>query len=177
MKQNLNAEIIKSIQDFRFPKYHEIPDVGLFLEQVAKYISSFLAPLGDITVTGSMISNYVKKGLDVKKGLVDNPVKKQYYRDQIAYLIFISMAKSVLSLEDIQLFIEIQKKTYDSKTAYEYFCREFEKVLLSQSGMGEPLAPLEEGAPDEKVMLRNTSITLAHKIYLDKYFAKLHEKN
>ena len=171
MKQNLNAEIIKSIQDFRFPKYHEIPDVGLFLEQVAKYISSFLEPLGDITVTGSMISNYVKKGL------VDNPVKKQYYRDQIAYLIFISMAKSVLSLEDIQLFIEIQKKTYDSKTAYEYFCQEFEKVLLSQSGMGEPLAPLEEGATDEKVMLRNTSITLAHKIYLDKYFAKLHEKN
>ena len=171
MKQNLNAEIIRSIQDFRFPKYHEIPDVGLFLEQVAKYISSFLEPLGDITVTGSMISNYVKKGL------VDNPIKKQYYRDQIAYLIFISMAKSVLSLEDIQLFIEIQKKTYDSKTAYEYFCREFEKVLLSQSGMGEPLAPLEEGATDEKVMLRNTSITLAHKIYLDKYFAKLHEKN
>ena len=88
MKQNLNAEITRSIQDFRFPKYHEIPDVGLFLEQVAKYISSFLEPLGDITVTGSMISNYVKKDL------VDNPIKKQYYRDQIAYLIFISMALS-----------------------------------------------------------------------------------
>ena len=145
--------------------------MGLFLEQVAKYISSFLEPLGDITVTGSMISNYVKKGL------VDNPVKKQYYRDQIAYLIFISMAKSVLSLEDIQLFIQIQKKTYDSMTAYEYFCREFEKVLLYQSGLGEPLTPLGPDASDEKVMLRNTSITLAHKIYLDKYFAKLHEKN
>lgn len=171
MKQNLNAEITRSIQDFRFPKYHEIPDVGLFLEQVAKYISSFLQPLGDITVTGSMISNYVKKDL------VDNPVKKQYYRDQIAYLIFISMAKSVLSLEDIQLFIEIQKKTYDAQTAYEYFCREFERALLSLAGLCEPLAPLEKGAPDEKIMLRNTSITLAHKIYLDKYFAKLHEKN
>ncbi len=171
MNQNLNTEITRSIQDFRFPKYHEIPDVGLFLEQVAKYISSFLEPLGDITVTGSMISNYVKKGL------VDNPVKKQYYRDQIAYLIFISMAKSVLSLEDIQLFIEIQKKTYDAKTAYEYFCREFENVLLYQAGLSDPLTPLGEDASDEKVMLRNTSITLAHKIYLDKYFAKLHEKN
>lgn len=171
MNQNLNAEITRSIQDFRFPKYHEIPDVGLFLEQVAKYISSFLQPLGDITITGSMISNYVKKGL------VDNPVRKQYYRDQIAYLIFISMAKSVLSLEDIQLFIEIQKKTYDSKTAYEYFCREFENILRYQGGMSEALAPLGEEASDEKIMLRNTSITLAHKIYLDKYFAKLHEKN
>ena len=171
MNQNLNAEITRSIQDFRFPKYHEIPDVGLFLDQVAKYISSFLEPLGDITITGSMISNYVKKGL------VDNPIKKQYYRDQIAYLIFISIAKSILSLEDIQLFIQIQKSTYDSKTAYEYFCREFENVLRYLGGMGEPLTPLGEGDSDEKIMLRNTSITLAHKIYLDKYFAKLHEKN
>ena len=171
MRQNLNAEIIQSIQEFRFPKYHEIPDVGLFLEQVSKYISTTLQPLGDITVTRSMISNYVKKDL------VDNPVKKQYSRDQIAYLIFISMAKSVLSLEDIQLFIQIQKKSYDANTAYEYFCREFEKALLSQAGLCEPLTPLEPGSPDEKIMLRNTSITLAHKIYLDKYFAKLHEKN
>ena len=171
MNQNLNAEITRSIQDFRFPKYHEIPDVGLFLEQVAKYISGFLEPLGNVTITGSMISNYVKKGL------VDNPVKKQYYRDQIAYLIFISMAKNVLSLEDIQLFIEIQKKTYDAKTAYEYFCTEFENVLLYQCGIAEKPSPLGEDAPDEKIMLRNTSITLAHKIYLDKYFVKLHEKN
>ena len=171
MNQHQREQISASIEHFRLPLYHEIPDVGLYLEQTAKYISDYLAPLQDTPVTGSMISNYVKKGL------ISNPVKKQYYRDQIAYLIFISMAKSVLSLEDIQLFIEIQKKTYDAKTAYEYFCREFEKVLLSQSGMGEPLAPLEEGATDEKVMLRNTSITLAHKIYLDKYFAILHEKN
>ena len=111
MKLKTKQKIADSLRGFRLPRYHEIPDVGLFLEQVAKYISSFLEPLGDITVTGSMISNYVKKGL------VDNPVKKQYYRDQIAYLIFISMAKNVLSLEDIQLFIEIQKKTYDAKTA------------------------------------------------------------
>lgn len=171
MNQSLNTEIVKSIQDFRFPKYQEIPDVGLFLDQVAKYISSFLEPLGDITVTGSMISNYVKKGL------VDNPVKKLYYRDQIAYLFFITLAKSVLSLENIQLFIDIQKQSYDAKTAYEYFCHEFEAVLFFQAGLRESLKPLEPDASDEKRMLRNTSITLAHKIYLDKYFAKLHTKN
>ena len=61
MNQNLTAEISHSIQEFRFPKYEEIPDVGLFLEQVTKYVSGFLEPLGDtITITSSMISNYVK---------------------------------------------------------------------------------------------------------------------
>ena len=49
------------MQEFRMPRYHEIPDVGLYLEQTIKYINSCLAPL-DIAVTASMVSNYVKKG-------------------------------------------------------------------------------------------------------------------
>ena len=110
MNQNLTAEISHSIQEFRFPKYEEIPDVGLFLEQVTKYVSGFLEPLGDtITITSSMISNYVKKKL------ITNPVKKQYYRDQIADIFFIAVAKSVLSLENIQLLLEIQKNHYDTR--------------------------------------------------------------
>ncbi len=171
MKQNLSVEITKSFQDFRFPKYNEIPDVGLFLEQVSKYIGGCLEPLGNVTITGSMISNYVKKGL------VDNPVKKQYYRDQIAYLLFISVAKTVLSLEDIQLFIQVQRATHDARTAYEYFCREFESMLLYAGGMGGEIAAIGDNATDEKVMLRNTVIAAVHKVYLDKYFLKLHEKH
>lgn len=170
MNQNLHAAITHSIQGYRFPRYREIPDVGLFLDQVVKYINSTLEPLASNMITSSMISNYVKKGL------IDSPVKKQYSREQIAYLIFIAMAKSVLSLEDIQLFIEVQKKTYKPKTAYEFFCREFEHILRYQAGETNSLKPLGDNPPDEKIMLRNTSVTLAHKIYLDKYFEKLHEK-
>lgn len=169
MKQKLSTEITNSFQDFRFPKYNEIPDVGLFLEQVSKYITGCVEPLGNVTITGSMISNYVKKGL------VDNPIKKQYYRDQIAYLLFISVAKNVLSLEDIQLFIQVQKSTHDAKTAYEYFCNEFESILLYAGGMAGEITAIGEDATDEKAMLRNTVIAAVHKVYLDKYFAKLHE--
>ena len=49
-----------------------------------------------------------------------------YNREQIAYLLFIAIAKSVLSLEDIQLLIYVQKATYTGKTAYEYFANEIE---------------------------------------------------
>ena len=80
------------VQQFRLPRYQELPDVGLYLEQTTKYLNSFLAPLGCLEITSSMISNYVKKGL------IANPVKKQYGREQIAYLFFIAVAKSVLSL-------------------------------------------------------------------------------
>ena len=167
MEQRVKEEITVSIKDFRLPEYDSIPDVGLYLEQTTRYIGDYLAPLESISITGSMISNYVKKGL------LENPVKKQYTREQIAYLIFIAVAKTVLSLEDIQLLISLQRRTYTARRAYEYFCREFENVLYYVFGLKESLDTVGYDNTDEKIMLRNTIITVAHKIYLDKCFAAL----
>ena len=141
--------------------------MGLFLEQTTKYISSHLEPLEGISITSSMISNYVKKKL------ISNPVKKQYSREQIAYLIFIAVAKSVLSLENIQLFIELQKKAYPSEVAYEYFCHEFESVLKCVFDMRAVPEMTGTKNTELKNMLRNTTITAAHKVYLETFFAGL----
>lgn len=169
MDQNVKAAIAASIEHFKLPEYDSIPDVGLYLEQTVRYVAEYLSPLPGITITGSMVSNYVKKDL------IDNPVKKLYHREQIAYLFFIAVAKSVLSLEDIQLLIDMQKRTYDAKTAYEYFCRELMNVLHLVFGLKDHLDTIGERNSDEKTMLRNTIITIAHKIYLEKYFAAIRE--
>ena len=164
MNTKTREMITASIEDFHFPKYDEIPNVGLYLEQITKYINEYLAPFEDLTITASMISNYVKKGL------IANPIKKQYYREQIAYLFFIAAAKSVLSLDNIALFLEMQKQTYTAKKAYDYFCMEFENVLAHVFGLKEELDTIGVDNTHEKTMLRNTIITIAHKIYLDKCF-------
>lgn len=157
-----------AIRQFSLPSYNEIPNVGLYLEQTAKYISEYLTCLGDFALTGSMISNYVKKGL------IKNPVKKQYDREQIAYLIFIAVAKSVLSIEDIRLLIRRQQETYPPQRAYDYFCREMQNVLLYVFGVRDSLDTVRADDTLEKDMLRATIITVAHKVYLDKYCAALH---
>ena len=100
MKPKTKQIIADSLRDFHLPSYREIPDVGLYLDQTVKYVNRYLAPLGCMEITSSMVSNYVKKGL------VENPVKKQYNREQIAYLFFIAVAKNVLSMEDIRLLFE-----------------------------------------------------------------------
>ena len=164
MQQLPKEKIAVSIRSFHLPAYEEIPDVGLFLEQVAKYIADILTPLQESSLTSSMISNYVKKKL------ISHPVKKQYDREQIAYLFFIAAAKSVMSLDNIALFLEMQKATYPSKKAYDYFCLEFENVLSHVFGLKENLDTVGEDNSHEKTMLRNTIITIAHKIYLDKCF-------
>lgn len=170
MEQHTKDAIAASVQTFKLPRYDMIPDMGLYLEQTAAYISECLAPLGNFSITGSMISNYVKKGI------VQNPVKKLYNRTQIIYLIFIALAKSVLSLEDIQLLIRLQKRTYDTKVAYEYFCQEFENILSFVFGLKDSLDAVGHETSDEKTMLRNTIITVAHKIYLEKCLSALREK-
>ena len=76
-----------SARDYRMPRYKEIPNVGLYLEQTVKYINECLAPI-EISITPSMLSNYVKKGY------IDRPIKKQYYADQIAYAIYIVIIKA-----------------------------------------------------------------------------------
>jgi len=162
-KQRLSG----SVRDFRMPRYEEIPGVGLYLEQTTKYISEYLAPLQEGAITSSMISNYVKKGL------VASPVKKQYSREQIAYLMFIALAKNVLSLDDLTRFIQLQQRTYTAKTAYDYFCAELENVLQYVFGLKDHVDSVGEDTTDEKFMLRATIVTMAHKIYLEKCFAAL----
>jgi len=166
-----NNELIAAIKDFHMPKYNEIPNVGLYLEQTSKYITEVLSPLFDGAITGSMISNYVKKGL------VSNPVKKQYDREQIAYLICIAIMKSSLSMDNIKLAIDIQKESYKAVDAYNYFAAELENLVHFVFGITDELKEIGVEITDEKNMLRNIIITVAHKIYLDKYFNLIQEKN
>ena len=170
MNQNSKEEIKNLVKEFSFPRYNDIPNVGLYLEQVVKYISEYLEPLGSFSLTASMVSNYVKKGL------IENPVKKQYNREQIACLFFVAVAKNVLSMEDIRLLFEMQHATYESKRAYDYFCSEFENVLQFVFGIKENLDTIGTDSNDTKTMLRNTIIAVAYKVYLDKYLAALHSE-
>lgn len=167
MDQDMLMKMAAPVQAFRLPRYTEIPNVGLYLEQVTKYICECFAPLMDDAITSSMISNYVKRGL------LANPVKKQYSRDQIIYLIYIAIVKTVLSMDDIRLMISIQQSTYTPQKAYDYFCSEFENYLQYVFGFKDAPDKIGVENTNEKIMLRNAIVTASHKIYLDKLFHSL----
>lgn len=162
MTRKTKFGLAEAVRRFRLPRFEEIPDVGLYLEQVTKYISDCLAPLENVNLTGSMISNYVKRGL------VANPVKKQYTREQIAYLLFIAVVKNTLSLDDIGLLISVQKRTHELKAAYDYFCTELENFIFCLVGLQDTAQMAEsDTSDDEKMILRNTIIAVAHQMYLN----------
>ncbi len=163
IKLEISDEDLAAIEDFRFPAYNEIPDVGLFLEQTGKYINEFLRPLLKTELTGSMISNYVKKKI------IASPVKKQYYRDHIVALILIAIAKPILSLDSISRMVEVEKTLSNSREMYETFCGIFEETLKKTFHLSDEKQINEDG-DNAKIVMRYISAAVSYKIFLDRCF-------
>ena len=149
------------IGDFRMPRYREIPNMGLYLDQTIKYINAYLEPLGCMEITSSMVSNYVKKGY------IKSPVKKQYDAQQVAYLFFIAVAKNVLSMESIARMFGLMEGKYTEEVAYDYFCSELENVLKYIFGVQEDISYLGTTNSEAKDMLRSVIVAVANVIYVN----------
>ena len=161
MSTVIKDAIADSIRGFRLPRYREIPDVGLYLEQATKYINQTIAPLGFGTFTGSMIRNYVKQGL------VSNPVHKQYSANQIAHLMAIAILKQVTPLEHVNRLFCRQKHVYTDQIAYDYFCEELENSLFHRFGLKDTFDAVGVTDSLEKEMLRSAIIAVSHIVYLN----------
>ncbi|MBR6675709.1 MAG: DUF1836 domain-containing protein [Clostridia bacterium] len=160
MKNDIKGLFAEKVQDFRLPAYSELPSTGLYLEQVTKYINGLISPLGFAPLTPSMISNYVKKGV------IDSPVKKQYYAEHIAYLIFVGMGKNVVSIDEISYIYDYQKTIYPCDVAYDYFCTELLNVLRYNAGLQDEMENVGTTNTELKLMLRSVIICLSHLIFV-----------
>lgn len=167
MNLQISQSTLETIKQYRLPRFQEIPNVGLYLNQVSRYINEFLAPICDSTITESMISNYVKMHI------INSPVKKQYDREQMAYLLVIAISKSVVSLDNLSKLFVIQKQQYSCEVAYDYFCDEFENVLQYVFGLKDKMEWIGTETNEAKLLFRNIIITVAHKIYLEQSFCAL----
>lgn len=170
MKREMKTALAEAMQTFRLPRYEQLPNMGLYLEQTTKYINQALAPLGCVEVTSSMIRNYVKMGL------VKNPDRKQYYADQIAHLICVTILKTVLPLEHVSRLFVMQRTVYADATAYDYFCMELENILCHRFGVTNALEEIGVTESMEKEMLRSAIISVSHIIYLNACFDWVAEK-
>lgn len=169
MEEAKRAQLAESVRAFHIPRFEEIPDVGLYLEQVTRYVNRSLAGCGLSPITASMVSNYVKQRI------IPGPEKKTYSAESIAYLMFVACIKSVAALEDIRMLIDLQRETYELTRAYTYFCEEFENLLQYVFGLRERPARVggTETETDEKRLLRAALLSVTHKLYLDAYLHSL----
>lgn len=169
MDNILKQELAQEMSAFCLPRYTQLPDMGLYLEQTVQYINQCLKPLGCMDVTGSMVRNYVKMDL------IENPVKKRYYANQIAHIICVTMLKHVMELEHIGRFFAMQRKVYTDQVAYDYFCTELENVLFHRFGLKDSIEDVGVTQSLEKEMLRSAITAVSHIIYINACLNKLEQ--
>ncbi|MDU7194948.1 MAG: DUF1836 domain-containing protein [Streptococcus sp.] len=104
--------------NFSYPKWEDIPNIDLYLDQVLLYVNQVCAPISpdkDKGLTASMVNNYVKHGYLTK------PDKKKYQRKQIARLIAITTLKSVFSIHEIAQTLNTLQTQASSDQIYDAF--------------------------------------------------------
>lgn len=91
----------KYLDKYRLPTWEEIPDLGLYMEQVIALLKQYLDYLPpelkeEQFITAATVNNYVRTKI------MPEPRKKRYYRIHIAYLVLICTLKQSLSIAMIQ---------------------------------------------------------------------------
>ncbi|MFA7366985.1 MAG: DUF1836 domain-containing protein [Bacilli bacterium] len=122
MKDALNSlnEWLNELTSFSLPKWKNLPDLDLYMDQVVTYLERELEPLSvdnkEKMITSSMVNNYVKGGL------VNNPNQKKYSKEHLAYLLAICSIKQILTISEISSLFEFQKNNErQSNVIYEFF--------------------------------------------------------
>ena len=116
----------KYLERFWLPEWKELPDLGLYMDQVVKLLQDYLDYMppemkdGQI-ITAAAINNYVR----IK--VMPEPQKKRYYRVHIAYLIIICTLKQSLSIAFIQKFIPLGLSEDEVRAVYEKYALQHRK--------------------------------------------------
>lgn len=123
--EDLLNSIKGSVDRIEYIKAMDIPDIGLYMDQVTTFMDAHLKnttrePAIDKILTKTMINNYAKNDL------LPPPSKKKYSRDHVLLLIFIYYYKGILSISDIQELLQpiteryfANGETFDLSRVYE----------------------------------------------------------
>ena len=110
----------KYLLDYKLPDWEDIPNIGLYMEQVILLLKEYLDYLPpelkeEQFITAATINNYVRKKI------MPEPVKKKYYRVHIAYLIIICTLKHSLSIPTLQTMIPVDMPEDELRAFYKSY--------------------------------------------------------
>ena len=161
---------MNQVRAYHLPRWDELPDIELYMDQVITLIERYLTPLmgetNDKIITSAMINNYVKLNIMPK------PTKKRYERIHLAHLIAITILKQILLIPNVKEGIFLQSKICSIPEAYDIFCEEQERALRTMADKykhafsGEPLPP-EEPVGLERMGLHMACMSLAGKVFAE----------
>lgn len=121
----MRDNILTSLKELKLPRYKDLPDFGIYSEQLVEIVNKALEAMfdKDNKLTKSMVNNYVKHKI------MPSPIKKRYFRNHIVYCIVITVFKNNLSIAEIDGGILHELKKSSIEESYNYFCDKIESVM------------------------------------------------
>ncbi len=118
----------KYLEDFNLPSWNDIPDIGLYMEQVIILLKEYLDYLppelkDEQIITAATINNYVRTKI------MPEPVKKRYYRQHIAYLVMICTMKQILPIAVISRIIPMNISEESIRDIYDRYSEMHKKTI------------------------------------------------
>ncbi len=146
---------IETLLNHRLPRWNELPDFELYMDQVIslmqKYLFAYILP--EETLTPSMINNYVK--MDV----LPAPKKKKYNKEHLAKLIVICLMKKQAPLNAINFVMNEQITANGLDSFYNYFIELYETSLQNSASKAK-----EECSPISIALSLAVSASASHVI-------------
>lgn len=167
----LQADIYEwgeSLVHFHLPRWDELPELDLYMDQVITLVDRYLTPVirtdKHTLLTSSMVNNYVKKGM------IPPPEKKRYTRRHVAFLVAITLLKQVLTIQEIKDGILFQGRVVGIRNAYNLFCEEQEKAVqhVCLQAMGKPEQTEIEKIAVEYLAVKAATASFANKLLVEK---------
>ena len=156
-------ERIEKVIKHHIPRWNELPEIDLYLDQVVNYLEKYLGILNvnrdEKIITKTMINNYVKLGI------MPAPEKKKYNKSHIAYLMVICILKQVYSIGDIGKLISETIKFFELSKAYNRFCANIEVSIKNVFIRKE--FPHIDRMTEEQYLLKNVVQAVADKLYVE----------
>lgn len=152
----------KNIVDYKLPRWDELPELKLYLDQVIEYVNEILSPIfikhdnQEPFLTSAMINNYVKHSY------IPAPIKKRYGRDHLAFIISITVLKQITNLINVSKGAKNLIKKIGKKDAYNVFVLNLEKALDLVST--KKIAEYEETTEPYLLPLKTITLAFAYKM-------------
>lgn len=160
-------DFAQHLLNYRLPRWEELPDFDIYMDQVITLIERYLNILDDgkdTIITSAMINNYVKLKL------IPKPNKKKYNKEHIAFLIAITLLKQILTISEVRDGIAYQASISGTHHAYDLYCEEQEKafaICAAQILKTTEVAP-RECIPYDVMVVKMAAQALAQKLVAQK---------
>ncbi len=155
------------LMNYKLPDWDEIPNFGLYMEQVLQLLTDYLDYLppelkAEQFITAATINNYVRNRY------MPSPQKKKYYRVHIAYLIMICSLKQRLNIATIHRMIPVGITDEEVKSIYSSYVvqhRSTAKFFIDQVRMvaapilGHPELQTDSSVDNENDLISISAIT------------------